>query len=77
MRKISMVWSSARSPRSSRVLAISKRFSTSASETLRTRAALISWPALAATDMTWFSSPDQRPMEERMSGKLKRSGRSR
>ena len=28
VRKISMVWSSARSPRSSRVLAISKRFST-------------------------------------------------
>ena len=72
-----MSLSSARSPRSPVILAASKRFSASASEIFKKMAALISCPEPEATDITWFSSPDQRPIEERMSGYSKRSFRSK
>lgn len=75
--KVSRSLSSRRSPRSFKVLAASKRCSTSASEMLRIMTALISWPAPAAMDMTWSSSPCQRPIEERIKGYSKRSGRSK
>ena len=65
---MSRLVSSFLSPRSPRILAASKRLSASAWEMLRRMAVLISWPDFLATDMTSFSSPDQRPMEERMSG---------
>lgn len=75
VRKVVMSLSSLRSPRSPMALAAVKRFSTSASETLRRMTALISWPAAAAADMTESSSPNQRPIEERISGNCFRSAR--
>lgn len=74
MRKVSRSLSSLRSPRSPRVLAASKRVSTSASEMLSRMTALISWPESLAEAMTASSSPDQRPIEERMRGELASSG---
>lgn len=66
--KIARSLSSWRSPRSPSFWASWKRSSTADSEIFRTMTALISWPAPAATDITWSSSPCQRPMEERISG---------
>ena len=74
VRKVSRSLSSLRSPRSPRVLAASKRDSTSASEILRRMTALISWLAVLAEFMTASSSPNQRPIEERISGELASSG---
>ena len=67
-RKTSKSLSSSRSPRSARTLAAWKRCSTSASEMFRMMAALISWPAPLATEMTWSSSPCHLPIEERTKG---------
>ena len=77
VRKISRSLSSWRVPRSPRILAALNRSSTSASLILRSKTALMSWPAPAATDITWSSSPCQRPIDDNMRGYSKRSWRSK
>lgn len=77
LRKVMRSRSSERSPRSPKVFAADQRDSTSVSEIFKRITALMLCPEEAADSITAFSSPNQRPTDESISGILAMSLRAK